>query len=181
MVSRVATAERGKEDDTDAGGMSDGLAWTASVIVLESQNGRLRGGYPWERSLETAAGTMSRARVPSVAVSCEFCGVLMAVEPSEVRRGRGRFCSRRCVGASSKGRASPGSGQPPGLASTERQARRAAYSKYDWARRSGKLKKQPYEVCGDPDAQGHHDDYNKPLEVRWFCGKHHRMKHRASK
>lgn len=38
---------------------------------------------------------------------------------------------------------------------------------------TGKLKKQPCEICGDPKVQRHHEDYSKPLEVRWLCAKHH--------
>lgn len=36
----------------------------------------------------------------------------------------------------------------------------------------GTLLKKPCEVCGKK-AQMHHDDYTKPLEVRWFCRDHH--------
>jgi hypothetical protein len=43
-------------------------------------------------------------------------------------------------------------------------------------RKRGKLIPQPCEKCGDP-AQMHHDDYSKPLAVRWMCrpchGAHH--------
>ena len=38
---------------------------------------------------------------------------------------------------------------------------------------SGKIKKQPCEVCGEKKVEGHHDDYAKPLEVRWLCTDHH--------
>ncbi len=37
----------------------------------------------------------------------------------------------------------------------------------------GDIVKQPCEVCGKK-AEAHHDDYSKPLEVRWFCHQHHR-------
>ena len=43
------------------------------------------------------------------------------------------------------------------------------------ALRSGKLIKKPCEVCEREDAEKHHDDYSKPLEVRWLCRKHHRL------
>lgn len=43
--------------------------------------------------------------------------------------------------------------------------------------RQGKIKRQPCEVCNEPEAQGHHDDYSKPLEVRWLCARHHRENH----
>jgi hypothetical protein len=39
--------------------------------------------------------------------------------------------------------------------------------------RRGKLIRQPCEVCGSPNADAHHEDYSKPLEVRWFCRAHH--------
>lgn len=45
------------------------------------------------------------------------------------------------------------------------------------AMRAGTLAKLPCEVCNDIDTQAHHDDYSKPLEVRWLCHKHHRAHH----
>jgi len=45
--------------------------------------------------------------------------------------------------------------------------------------RSGKLIKQCCEVClTEKNVQAHHDDYNKPLDVRWLCIKHHAEHHR---
>ena len=43
--------------------------------------------------------------------------------------------------------------------------------------KSGLLKKQPCEVCGIEYTEAHHDDYSKPLEVRWLCIKHHNEHH----
>jgi hypothetical protein len=40
--------------------------------------------------------------------------------------------------------------------------------------RNGKIIRQPCSVCGDPKSQAHHDDYAKPLDVKWLCFKHHR-------
>lgn len=48
------------------------------------------------------------------------------------------------------------------------------------ALRDKKLSKQPCEHadetgkrCGALKVEAHHDDYTKPLEVRWLCKKHH--------
>lgn len=42
---------------------------------------------------------------------------------------------------------------------------------------SGKLVRQNC-FCGKPGVM-HHDDYSKPLEVKWFCPSHHRLHHIA--
>lgn len=42
---------------------------------------------------------------------------------------------------------------------------------------SGRLVRLPCETCGATPAHGHHDDYSKPLDVRWLCPKHHREHH----
>lgn len=55
----------------------------------------------------------------------------------------------------------------------ERAAARTAVSN---AIRDGRLIRQPCEVCGSVKAQAHHDDYTKPLDVRWLCFKDHREK-----
>lgn len=44
---------------------------------------------------------------------------------------------------------------------------------------AGRLTRLPCEVCGDPQSQGHHEDYSKPLDVRWLCREHHMELHRT--
>ena len=33
------------------------------------------------------------------------------------------------------------------------------------------------EICGKEKTHAHHDDYDKPLNVRWLCAEHHRQWH----
>lgn len=43
---------------------------------------------------------------------------------------------------------------------------------------AGNLVRLPCEVCGETKVEAHHDDYSKPLDVRWLCKKHH-VEHHA--
>lgn len=44
--------------------------------------------------------------------------------------------------------------------------------------RRGKIEWNLCEMCGDPYSEVHHDDYSKPLHVRWLCRPCH-LKHHA--
>lgn len=44
--------------------------------------------------------------------------------------------------------------------------------------RLGRLFKKPCEVCKAEKVEAHHDDYMKPLEVKWLCRKHHAEHHK---
>lgn len=49
-----------------------------------------------------------------------------------------------------------------------------------WAIKSGKLTRLPCESCGATKSEAHHEDYSKPLEVKWLCRKCHGAAHRKS-
>jgi hypothetical protein len=56
--------------------------------------------------------------------------------------------------------------------------KKAASTAVNNAIRSGRMTRQPCEVCGEAKAHSHHDDYSKPLDVRWLCTTHHAEWHR---
>lgn len=56
--------------------------------------------------------------------------------------------------------------------------KRAAHVMVGNALRCGQLNRQPCEVCGVEKAHAHHDDYSKPLDVRWLCPTHHAEWHK---
>lgn len=53
------------------------------------------------------------------------------------------------------------------------RAHNAAYK----AQRRGTLTPHPCEVCSNPDAEKHHADYSKHLDVRWLCKTCHGKQH----
>lgn len=44
--------------------------------------------------------------------------------------------------------------------------------------RKGLIEHQPCSICGRKDAFAHHEDYNKPLEIIWYCQPHHSARHK---
>ena len=58
--------------------------------------------------------------------------------------------------------------------------RHAARDKVHKALKSGRLVENPCEKCGSAEKiHAHHDDYDKPLDVRWLCQKCHYKEHRS--
>jgi hypothetical protein len=58
--------------------------------------------------------------------------------------------------------------------SKKNREKRRAHCRVKRAIDSGNLLRGPCEVCGVSDGvEAHHDDYDKPLDVRWLCTVHH--------
>lgn len=54
-----------------------------------------------------------------------------------------------------------------------------ATSLVNYSIKTGKLYPEPCVVCGTTkNICAHHDDYAKPLNVRWMCSAHHHQWHR---
>jgi hypothetical protein len=57
----------------------------------------------------------------------------------------------------------------------------AAHKAVANAIKKGELTRQPCEVCNHEKTVGHHDDYDKPLSVRWLCQPCHMQHHHRIK
>jgi len=59
-----------------------------------------------------------------------------------------------------------------------------AHPKARWAHvalasalKRGLVQRAPCEVCGAAEVDGHHDNYDMPMAVRWLCRRHHQELH----
>ena len=87
-----------------------------------------------------------------------------------------RVAARKAYSQTPEGRAAASRAS---RANAERDPiKRAARVATGNAIRDGRLIREPCEVCGEVDAQAHHDDYSKPLDVRWLCTTHHAEWHK---
>ena len=45
------------------------------------------------------------------------------------------------------------------------------------ALRDGVILKSPCRICGEAKVEAHHEDYSKPLDLLWYCRRHHTRLH----
>lgn len=76
-------------------------------------------------------------------------------------------------------RANPGPSNQAKRGWSERNPeKRKAHHAVAAAIRDGRLERQPCETCGTTEnVHAHHDDYSKPLDVRWLCASDHAAEH----
>jgi len=56
--------------------------------------------------------------------------------------------------------------------------RQKSHSAVAKAIRNGLLHKAPCVICGDEKSEAHHESYDAPLDVVWYCKKHHKARHK---
>ena len=123
---------------------------------------------------------ISEAKKKRVTENCSYCGGLVSIKPSVAKRYGRHFCSRRCY-SDFRRHLLPKEEQHAygtGHSDEERQRRIKCRSITNHAIRDGKLTRMPCEKCGELPSEAHHENYDKPLDVRWLCPRHHRDIHK---
>lgn len=54
----------------------------------------------------------------------------------------------------------------------------AAHNKVARALKAGTLERKPCFVCGSKKSYAHHESYNMPLDIVWYCQIHHKERHK---
>lgn len=67
------------------------------------------------------------------------------------------------------------------MPTSENRIKIAARYAVSAALRRGDIRKQPCEICGSEHSEAHHEDYAKPLTVKWLCRQHHVAQHCGSR
>jgi len=151
-------------------------------------------GYGWFCSRSCHAKSRTGKDNPnwkggSVLQTCLACGKDFLANRYEVNRGRGLYCSHSCARAGKAnamwgragkshpmwgktGKTSPG--WKGGITPPQDKARDIVRR----ALKNGELVRQPCELCGSTaNINAHHDNYSKPLAVRWLCRGCHMKEH----
>lgn len=123
--------------------------------------------------------------------TCEECGKPFRMTSCNVGNPkRGRFCTHSCrakwqfrVGRCALPRDLIGEGHPlyrNGSRSKAGPPRGLPEANIilNNAVHEGRIEKGPCTRCGAGDAEAHHEDYSKPLEVVWLCRPCHRIRDR---
>ena len=113
---------------------------------------------------------------------CDYCCKEYHTSKAHYNKSKRHFCSRKCY---SKYRIEFVKKEEhyafgKGYSFEEKKKREKARSILNHYLRDNHLSRGKCEVCGET-AEAHHDDYNKPLKVRWLCFKHHREWHKIHK
>ena len=123
---------------------------------------------------------ISKANDGNFFAVCDYCKKKYHTKKSAYLKRKRHFCCRDCY---SKYRAEllPKEEQNSygtGFSQEERDKRKKARVVFNHYVRDKHIEKQFCEICGNPKAEAHHDDYDKPLNVRWLCFVCHRKWHK---
>ncbi len=117
-------------------------------------------GSPWNVWLECSTGNVMVERM-----ECTKCGLRERVAGQ-------RWCLE-CRAEWMRLHRQPLTGE------ARKRANARSYAKVYLKR--GKLSVRPCVVCGGPGEEMHHDNYDRPLVVKWYCRRHHVEHHQGNR
>lgn len=121
---------------------------------------------------------ISKANDGNFFAKCDYCGEKYHTKKSHYEKSQRHFCCRKCYSSYRKEIMPPEEQNAYGTGHNieERHKRKKARVMFNHYLRDNHIERQPCEICG-AKAEAHHDNYDKPLDVRWLCFKHHRQWH----
>lgn len=113
-----------------------------------------------------------------VKFKCDFCKKVCKDKKSHYKRKKRHFCSLHCYAIFRREKLPKEEHNRfgKGYSIEDRKKRIKARSILNHYLRDKKIPRPVCEVCGGK-AEAHHENYDKALEVRWLCFKHHRQLH----
>lgn len=125
---------------------------------------------------------------PRAEKTCTSCGLTQPTSNFPLRKSHNgkRYPGSLCAGCRARAVAKWAKSNPEKRAKTIKAHREANRLKYRcravtrYAVQSGKIQQGPCEKCGAEKVQAHHQDYAKPLDVRWLCSQCHGKEHRIA-
>lgn len=107
-----------------------------------------------------------------LSIKCEPCIGCGAEHSRRHNSGRPkRFCAE-CSAAKAAEYRKPYSEMTP-----QQKLKANARAMANVYQRRGNIIRQPCSKCGNPDAEKHHHDYSKPLDIEWLCRACHMLEH----
>ena len=99
---------------------------------------------------------------------CDYCGKKYHTKKSHYQKSKRHFCSRECYSKYRKDimPKEEHNAYGTGMSQQEKDKRKKARSTLNHYLRDKKIQRLPCEICGDENAEAHHDDYDKPLDIR---------------
>jgi hypothetical protein len=184
-----------QENDTSSSGDGVGIKLPAPEIRESGQDTSARNQNQEVHSERPAWPAPKRGRRYRDWGECQQCRLWFAADRDKLKTGERRFCSNACFRTNAvEAKRFAGESNPRWLGGVSndnmryrnRQKKRepvkeAARREVQEALRRGLLVRRSCEQCGAEKGHAHHDDYSRPLDVRWLCRPCHTAHHAAER